>query len=90
MHKSDVREPLDALEYLLDCSLATVCGMADKKSRSKSEYKRQIAIAQINYDWCVIFGSKFDPEWGGQRADSVAACRGSVETWAIGYEHDPS
>ena len=51
MHKYEVRTPEQALVYLTDCTLATVADLAMKKSRSKSEFTRQISIAQTGVDW---------------------------------------
>lgn len=82
MMKYNVRIAEDALAYLLDCSLATVCDMAMKKSKSKSEYRRQISIAQVNYDWCVAFCSKIEKT----RAQEVYENGGSVDEWARRFE----
>lgn len=53
--KHEVRTPEQALLYLTDCTLATVASMAMKKSKSKSEFERQINIAQTAVDWIVQF-----------------------------------
>lgn len=87
MMKYNVRSAEDALAYLLDCSLATVCDLAMKKSKSKSEYSRQISIAQINYDWCVNFGARFEKTRGQEVLEEN---EGSVEKWAKKYESSPA
>lgn len=78
MLKHKVRTAEQALAYLTDCTLATVCMMAMKKSRPKGEYARQISIAQCGVDWMREFGV-VDP---GNRAADVLAMGGSVADWA--------
>ena len=51
MRECDVRSTGDALAYITDCTLATVCDMACKKSRPKHEFQRQINIAQKAVNW---------------------------------------
>lgn len=46
MTKEQVASAPEALDYIVDCTLATVSWMAMLRSRSKSEYRRQISIAQ--------------------------------------------
>lgn len=82
MHKSKVHSPSEALLYLTDCSLATVSGMAMKKSRPQHEYQRQVAIAQTAVDWIREFG--IDAE--GTRAQDVIAAGGSVASWTAQYD----
>lgn len=67
----------DALVYITDCNLATVCRMAMRKSRSKSEFERQIAIAQSGVDWII----KFDVPHNGSRVEDVIKI-GTVAEWA--------
>jgi hypothetical protein len=45
------RTAMETIMYLTECTLATVGSMAIKKSRSKSEYGRQISIAQTGIDF---------------------------------------
>lgn len=78
----DVRDPSAALAYLVDCTLATVAGMAMEKSRPKHEYKRQQAIAQTGVDWLVQFGC----DWHDTRVAEVIAAGGSVAAWAVSKE----
>ena len=83
MMKSQVRTPADALAYMTDCTLATVCSMAMRKSRPKGEYERQIAIAEAGVKWMIEMGV---PRNETSRAESVEKC-GSVAAWAKRYEH---
>ena len=81
MNKWDVRNEGQALAYLVDCTLATVCDMAMKKSRVKSEYARQQAIAQTAIHWM----DQFCVDYSSTRAKDVKAA-GSVAAWARGFE----
>lgn len=81
MRKCDVRTSEQALAYLTDCTLATVCGMAMQKSRAKGKYQRQILIAQTGCEW--LFGMKAD--YAGTRVEEVAKY-GSVAEWAKQFE----
>ena len=81
MNKHNVKTAADALLYITDCTLATVCDMAQKKSRQKHEYARQKAIAQQAIDWMKRMG--ISPN--GTRAYDVSLV-GSVEKWASWYE----
>ena len=82
MQKHQVRTPGQALAYITDCTLATVADMAMKKSRRKSEYSRQISIAQTAIDWMAEMGV----DASGTRADEVRKHSGSVAKWANAYE----
>ena len=82
MLKHQVSSPAQALAYITDCTLATVCDMAMKKSRRVGEYKRQISIAQTAVDWMFVM----DVDPSGTRAESVANHRGSVAAWAKSFE----
>lgn len=46
MVKDSVRDPAGALAYVTDCTLATVCNLASKRSAPKYELRRQVSIAQ--------------------------------------------
>ena len=81
MQKHEVRDANCALAYLTDCILATVEGMASKKTRGKHEYSRQIAIAQQAIDWMDAFGV----DYRGTRAEKVRRA-GSVIQWASEIE----
>jgi len=77
MHHSRVCTPEQALSYLTECSLATVSHMSMLKSKSKSEFERQISIAQRACDWMDRFG--VDPK-GTRAEDIIGKC--TVEEWA--------
>ena len=77
--KPSIREPdIAMVNYLIDCTLATVDDLAMKKSRSKSEFARQKAIAQCGIDWVIAKGEK--PT--GRAADVVNKHNGSVNDYA--------
>ena len=80
MHKHNVGEPSQALAYITDCTLATVCSLAGKKSRSKSEFARQKLIAQTAIDWM----EQMDVDFSDTRAADVVIA-GSVDAWAEKY-----
>ena len=81
MIASKVRTPEEALVYIVDCTLATVGHQAGLKSKSLSEYRRQIAIAQKGCDWMEAM--KIDP--AGTRAEHIIG-KQSVAQWAAQYE----
>lgn len=74
-----VRTPEQALAYLIDCTLATACDLASKKSAGKYETKRQISIAQAGLDWALAM--KIDLT-ATRACDVVNDYEGSVEKWA--------
>ena len=80
MQKYQVRDTGQALAYITDCNLATVCEMAMKKSRPKHEFNRQMSIAQTSIDWMVEMGVDVSTT----RAVEVIAA-GSVKQWAETY-----
>jgi len=65
---------------MTDCTLATVCDMAGKKSRPKHEFERQVSIAQRGVDWMQAFGV----DLSCTRAGDVVA-KGGVIEWAAKY-----
>jgi hypothetical protein len=77
MQRHAVRTPAEALVYITDCNLATVCDMATKKRRPKLEFERQILIAQRAINWMQDMGVDFSTT----RAKDVVAC-GGVKEWA--------
>lgn len=81
MRKEFVRTPEEALAHMVDCTLATVCDLASKKSKSKTEYERQISIAQAGVDWMRAMGIRKE----GTRAADLPAS-GSVTEWANQWE----
>lgn len=84
MFKHSVRTPEQALAYITDCNLATVCAMAMKKNRPKGEFERQIGIAQTAIDWMV----SMDVDMSSTRAVEVLEC-GSVWDWARSFMEEP-
>jgi hypothetical protein len=77
MHKNQVRDAGQALAYITDCTLATVCDLASKKSASKRELSRQISIAQTAIDWMTTMKVDFSAT---RAVDACAA--GGVAQWA--------
>ena len=86
MDKHSVRDPGMALAYITDCTLATVCDLASKKSRKKYEYERQISIAQRALDWMKCM----DVDYSKTRGAQVDLHRGSVAAWAKTFESNPT
>lgn len=84
MSKERVRDTGGALAYLADCTLATVCDLASKKSAPKSELNRQISMAQTAIDWMDRFGVNYE----GTRAAEVKRM-GSVAAWADTFRPQP-
>lgn len=80
-YRTNFNDPGEALAYIADCTLATVCDMACKKSRRKHEYERQISIAQVAIDAMKRFGVSYS----GTRAMEVDE-HGSVQAWAKFWE----
>jgi len=80
MQKHQVGNPGQALAYITDCTLATVCDMAMKKKRPKHEFARQMSIAQTAINWMVQMGVDVSTT---RAADVIEA--GSVERWAEKY-----
>jgi|GEM_PF-3174117 hypothetical protein len=68
-----------AFVYLVDCTLATVTSLAMRKSRSKSEYARQIAIAQTGINFLMV--QQIDP-LNSRAKEVINNHGGSVEGWA--------
>jgi hypothetical protein len=59
----------------------TVESLTMKKSKSKSEYERQISIAQNFVDWIHEFHIVVDP--GNRVNDILALPNRSVKDWAM-------
>lgn len=74
----DVDSPIQALEYMTECTLATIEQYATKKTRPQAEFNRQIAIAQNGIDWIKRMGHGY--KVGGRVAECIAS--ESVKTWA--------
>lgn len=84
MMKYAVRTPADALAYLTDCTLATVCDMASKKRRPHFEFLRQMSIAQTGVTWMQEMGVDTSTT---RAADVIAA--GGVQKWAEQWMNRP-
>jgi len=84
MQKHLIRDEKKALEYIVDCTLATVSHMAMLKSRKKGEYERQIQIAQTGVNWLADFDVKIEVN---SRAYQVLSCPSkTVKEWVEKYE----
>jgi len=81
MRSSEVINPEQALLYLLDCNLATVEYYSTVKKISKSEFKRQIEIAQKTLDWVCAF--RIELESNSRAKEIKDNCNHSVEEWLI-------
>jgi hypothetical protein len=81
MQENRVYNAEQALVYIADCCLATVCSMATVKRKPKHEFKRQIAIAQKACDWIKTFG--IDPQ--GTRVEDIILGKQTVEVWAAQF-----
>ena len=84
MLERDIRSPEDALAYFADCQLATVSSMAEKKSRPKYEYERQIDIAQKMCDRLKEFNVKIHTS--SRVFDVMSREDQSVAGWAKEHE----
>lgn len=78
MHKDRVRTAQEALVYLTDCNLATVGDLACRKSPPKSEFKRQVEMAQSGVNWIL----EMDVKFFGTRIEEVIRLGGNVQTWS--------
>jgi len=77
--RANINTVENAFVYIADCNLATVTYLALLKRKTKSEYKRQINIAQIMVD-CI---QKFQLNPEGTRAESIIKdYNGSVKDWS--------
>ena len=82
MNRHQIRSEADALDYIADCTLATVSTLAGMKSRSAYEFKRQISIAQTAID--CIRNFKVTPTSRAATVINEYGC--SVEQWAAHYD----
>ena len=82
MNRNQIKSPGDAMDYLTDCTLATVGDLAGKKSRSRYEFDRQISIAQTG----IILMRQFNVTPTGRAAEVVREHHGSVREWADCYD----
>lgn len=79
MHKHQIRTPEDCLVYVTECNLATIGHMVYLKSKSKSEFERQIAIAQTGIDMIKTFQE--DKYLMSRVGQVLTKANGSVQTW---------
>jgi hypothetical protein len=77
--KHTVRTPGEALAYIVDCTLATVETLAMKKSRSKAEFERQVAMGQSGVDWMRSMKVDFSTT---RAKEVVESFNGNVMKWA--------
>lgn len=82
MRHSEIKTAEDALAYLADCTLATVCSMKLRKSSPRGELDRQIAIAQTAVDVIRTFKVNCD---GTRTRDVIDGYKGQVKAWADTY-----
>lgn len=79
----EVKTKDDVIAYMIDCTLATVEGLAGKKSRGKHEYHRQQRIAEQGIQWARQMGVDLSTT----RAQSVIdEANGNVSMWAAEFE----
>lgn len=77
--KPSIHEPaIVMVNYLIDCTLATVDFLAMRKNRPAGEFSRQKAIAQCGIDW--VRDKK--ETCTGRAADVVNKFNGSVDAYA--------
>lgn len=84
MHQHDIRSPADGLAYLVECTLATVCTLADRKSPPKAELSRQIGIAQAGIDCMRLYKVPMS----GPYLREVVEDNWSVETWSKRFKRN--
>lgn len=70
----------EALEYMVECTLATVEYMATLKSPNKSELNRQISIAQTGMSSLIHNGKTADDTLGRVR-QVMTLFDGDVRQW---------
>lgn len=69
--------PIDMVLWFTDCTLATVSYMAQLKRKNKSEFSRQIEIAQAGCDFLRMY----DIDTSSTRAEQVKNFGWSVLEW---------
>ena len=68
----------DAVEWISECTLATVEHLVSLKRKSKSEVERQVRIAQVGIDHIKSSGRKQK----NRIADVIFKHAGDVSVWA--------
>lgn len=81
-----IRNANEALAYLTECTLATVADLKMKKSASKSETVRQIAMAQNGVDWCKAESIDLSLIKATRVQEVIDKFNGKVEDWAQKYK----
>lgn len=81
MTKDNLRNEIDALAYLTECTLATVSDLASKSKPPKGELRRQISMAQTGINWVKVF-VKPGMKCGNARVQQIIDNGLSVEDWA--------
>ncbi len=79
MRADQVASAEEALAYITDCNLATVSHMALLRSKSKSEFRRQIDIAQKTIWWMQALKIDFSSTRAQYIADTYP--NASVKDW---------
>lgn len=74
---SQITNIQQAFAYIADCNLATVERMSMLNNKSKSEFNRQISIAQKMYNWM----NQFEIDYSGTGAEEIDNFDGSVLNW---------
>lgn len=74
----------EALCFLTECTLATVASLAMKKSKSKSEFARQISIAQKGIDFIKQFNCMIEVE--SRVYTVITYYDGSVENYSKKFQ----
>ena len=79
MRDDQVASPEEALAYITDCNLATVSHQALLKSKTKSEFERQMDIAQKAIWWMQVMKVDFSSTRAQYIADTYP--NASVREW---------
>jgi len=84
LSEKTIRTLDEALEYMTECTLATVSDLAMKKSRSNSEFKRQKLIAQTGINLIKKLG--VSPYPYSRVYKVLLMFDNTVESWAALYD----
>jgi hypothetical protein len=87
MRKCDVRTLEAALIYLVDCTLATVTGMALKSRIPAGEYIRQVSMAQTGVDWITDMVVGYQ-EYHGRHNNVIDLYEGDVDKYALSFMNE--
>lgn len=83
---SSIQSEGEGLFYIIDCTLATVERMAQKKRRPVHEYTRQKSIASKGIS--LLLRLKVPIEVGSRVWEVINVYEGSVDYWAKFYENN--